>query len=260
VIAVGALAAGTAVALAGLAVAGVTPRMPLPALHRRDLALALVCAAGGVLAASIHGVAPVGLVAAAIPWWRRGRKRAARLRLAEASIIPVLEAIAGASRAGLVLRDALSLGRERARGELAERIADALAREELGASLAEAVGAVRAGAASRIDAVLADLQLCASARLGSDRVAALFEDVLSALRFERELAGDLRARTSGQRLQVWLLAAVVPLLALYLAAMSPTLADELSTPLGRGVLIPAGALFEIAGVVLTRRVVSRAGA
>jgi len=183
-----------------------------------------------------------------------GRRR----READESIIPALESIAAASRAGSPLRDALALALERARTDLRDRISAALARERLGDPLDGALAAARDGASPAVDAVLADVELAAGARLGAERVAALFEESLLGLRFEREVRRDLVARTAGQRFQIWLLAAVVPALALYLSAMSPTLADELASPLGHGVLIPAGALFEIAGILLSRRILERA--
>src|SRR5439155_21095720 len=187
----------------------------------------------------------------------RRRQRQAR-RAAAASLVPTLETILAASRAGLPLRDALALAVDRARGDLEARLRSALANEALGVALADALAASRPGAGDVADACLAELELCARARLPSDRVAAFVEDKLSTLRFERELASDLAARTAGQRFQVWVLAAIVPGLALYLAAMSPTLGEELRSPIGRFVFIPGGLLFEIAGLVLSRRIVERA--
>lgn len=205
---------------------------------------------------SLAAVAPPGGVLHVDP---RSVVRARRRRRdGEASAMPVLEALVAASRAGIVLPDALAIARDRARGELADRLDAALARDRLGVALADAIAGVEAGASARVATLLADLELCARSRLSSDRVAAFLDDALGTRRFERELASDLAARTSGQRFQVWLLAAVVPALAVYLAAMSPTLADELASPLGRFVLVPAGLLFELAGVVLSRHVVERA--
>jgi tight adherence protein B len=258
VIVVGVVAAGLAASCACLVLFG--PRLPLPApvLGARVAVASLAAGVLGVAIAAAAGYAPLGLAAAALPpWWMERAHRAAR-REAEASVLPALEAVAGAARAGLVLREAIALGRDRARGELAGRMAAALANEELGEPLAPCLGRARAGAPARIESFFADLELCASARLGSERVAAFLDDVRDTLRFDRELASDLRARTAGPRVQIWLLAAVVPLLALYLSAMSPTLAGELSSPLGRGLLIPAGALFELAGLVMSRRILARA--
>ena len=224
--------------------------------------IGLVAIATATLLAALAIVAPsrtstegaLGVLARLADRRRRERER----RDGEASLVPSLETILAATRAGVVLRDALALAAARARGELAERLRAALANEALGGGLADALAAARREASAPIDTLLADLELCARARLPSDRVAALVEDELGALRFARELASDLAARTSGPRLQVWILAAIVPALALYLAAMSPTLAGELTSPLGRFVFIPGGVLFEAAGIALSRRVVQRA--
>lgn len=212
------------------------------------LALAIVAPGDGFTA---RAAAPVF----ALWTWRRRRQAH---RAAEASLVSTLETILAASRAGLVLREALTLAADRARGDLEVRLRSALANEALGVALPDALAATRPGAGAVIDTFLADLELCARARLPSDRIAAFVEDELATLRFERELASDLAARTAGQRFQVWVLAAIVPGLAVYLAAMSPTLGEELRSPLGRFVFIPGGLLFEIAGLVLSRRIVERA--
>jgi Flp pilus assembly protein TadB len=67
-----------------------------------------------------------------------------------------------------------------------------------------------------------------------------------------------RARSSGARTQSYLLAAIVPGLALYLVATMPGLGGTLESPLGRFVLVPLAAGLELAGIVLGRRIV-RAG-
>jgi Flp pilus assembly protein TadB len=223
------------------------------------IGLAAVAAATLLLALAIvtPGRGPADAVGLLRASWSR-RRRARSEREGDASLVPVLESLLAATRAGLVPRDAIAVAADRARGELAERLRDALANESLGVGLGEAFASARAGARGRIGAFLADLELCARARLASDRVAALIEDELGTLRFERELASDLAARTAGQRFQVWLLAAIVPALALYLATMSPTLAEQLCSPLGRFVFVPAGLAFELAGIVLSRRIVERA--
>jgi hypothetical protein len=56
--------------------------------------------------------------------------------------------------------------------------------------------------------------------------------------------------------QIVLLAALVPGLALYLCLTVPGLAETLSMPLGRFVLLPLAALLETTGIIASRRVVS----
>ena len=52
-----------------------------------------------------------------------------------------------------------------------------------------------------------------------------------------------------------LLALLVPALALYLVATMPGLAATLASPVGRLVLLPAAAVFELAGIVASRAIV-----
>ena len=54
---------------------------------------------------------------------------------------------------------------------------------------------------------------------------------------------------------MYLLAAVVPLLAAYLVVTMPGLALTLGSGLGRTVLVPAAAALEIAGITVGRRIV-----
>ena len=77
----------------------------------------------------------------------RRRQRQAR-RAAAASLVPTLETILAASRAGLPLRDALALAVDRARGDLEARLRSALANEALGVALADALAASRPGGGS----------------------------------------------------------------------------------------------------------------
>jgi len=257
---VGGVAAAAAVFLACVAVFGVA--VPAPRLRRETVQeIALACAGacvGVVVAGVVLGVPALGLAGSAVPvWWKAHRRSSERAR-ADASIVPTLEAVVASSRAGIVLAEALAIARTSAAGELASRIGDALRRIRLGAAPADALGAAADGASDQVRAFIRDLTLCARARLDTTQTASYLEDILGARRFERELRSDIRARTAGARFQIWLLAALVPGLALYLGAMSPTLAEQLTSPLGRYVLIPLGVAFEVLGVVASQRVVSRA--
>lgn len=256
---VGSAAAALAGLCACLAAFGVTAPLPRARPSRRDLAIGAATGAAGVAVGLALGVPFLGPLAGVLPWWWRRRGRERDRANAQASILPVLETLVATSRAGLVLPEALAAAVLSARGELAAALEAALLSLRLGAAPADALRAARATtSAPGVVTLLSDLELCARSRLGAEDTAGFLDDVLERLRFERELASDLRARTSGQRFQVWLLAAVVPALALYLSVMSPTLAGQLASPLGQHVLIPAGALFEIGGIVVSRRVLKRA--
>jgi len=102
------------------------------------------------------------------------------------------------------------------------------------------------------------LSLAVSERLPIERVAALLGAITDRLLFDERLAAEIAARAAGARTQMWLLAALVPALALYLALSLPALAATLGGPFGRTILVPGAVLLEVAGVVLSRRIVRRA--
>jgi Flp pilus assembly protein TadB len=98
--------------------------------------------------------------------------------------------------------------------------------------------------------------MCVAEQLPASRCATLIETAVDRLVFEQRMADDVRARTAGLRVQIVLLAALVPGLALYLCLTVPGLAETLSMPLGRFVLLPLAALLETTGIIASRRVVS----
>ena len=105
-----------------------------------------------------------------------------------------------------------------------------------------------------------------AAGLIDDRVALLVEGPhvgaerttleLARVNWQQRTADDVRARTSGLRVQVVLLAVLVPGLALYLALTVPGMRETFTTPLGRFVLLPMAAMLETAGILASRRVVN----
>jgi len=127
---------------------------------------------------------------------------------------------------------------------------------DLGAALDEALGAAAVSSRDpRVRLSLETLAIGVSARVSGDRAAVLLGAVADRLAFEERVDEEVRARTSGLRAQVILLAAVVPGIAVYLALTVPSLGATLTTPLGRNVLIPAAAALEIIGIVASRRAV-----
>ncbi len=84
-------------------------------------------------------------------------------------------------------------------------------------------------------------------------------DVLGSLgeaaRANQSIARQAAAESKGLRLQAAILAIVIPALFLYLTLVNGELiAPVMATPLGRYVLLPAAALLEVAGIVLSWRV------
>ena len=137
---------------------------------------------------------------------------------------------------------------------------EALRTFDLGSALDDALR--RAAARSRDDRAriaLETLAIGVTSRLAGDRAAVLLAAVADRLAFEERVDEEVRARTGGLRVQVVLLAALVPAMALYLAITVPSLGQTLSSPIGRLVLIPAAAALEVAGLVASRGAVNAVG-
>ena len=92
-------------------------------------------------------------------------------------------------------------------------------------------------------------------RLPASRLRILVEAATDRLAFDEQIETEVRARASGTRLQIWAMAAVVPLLGMYLIWTVPLVAEVLSSDLGRRLLIPAAAALEVTGFLLARRAV-----
>jgi Flp pilus assembly protein TadB len=99
------------------------------------------------------------------------------------------------------------------------------------------------------------LALVAGERLAASRAAAIVASVADRLSFEERLGEEIRARTSGIRAQIVLLALLVPALSGYLVLTMPGLAITLASPLGAHVLVPLAILLEVAGIVASREIV-----
>ncbi len=225
------------------------------------LRVAVVVSAMTALAAA-NGPVPLGVAASCLPSIAsRLRAQAARER-SRAPATRVLVAALATLRSGAPLADALRRGLDGCRDPIARRpLETALARFDLGEPLDRTLAeAARAMPAGRVAAAFDALAIGVGERLPIERVAALLGAVTDRLLFEERLAAEVAARAAGARTQMWLLAALVPALALYLALTMPALAATLGGPLGRTVLLPAALLLEVAGILLSRRVVRLASA
>jgi Flp pilus assembly protein TadB len=79
-------------------------------------------------------------------------------------------------------------------------------------------------------------------------------DLSTTVRFNVQLADEVRAQTSGQRVQIWVLALLVPAIYVYLRLASPYFLSVLDdTWTGRYVLLPAAAVLELLGIYLSFR-------
>jgi Flp pilus assembly protein TadB len=80
-------------------------------------------------------------------------------------------------------------------------------------------------------------------------------DLSGTVQFNVQLADEVRARSTGQRAQVWLLALIVPGMYLYLRLMTPQLLSLLDeTLIGRLILVPTAVALEVGGIVLSLRI------
>jgi len=122
--------------------------------------------------------------------------------------------------------------------------------------LHESLLTVRARVVSRnLGLIWETLMICAGNQLPTQAARTLFVELSSTVQFNVQLANEVRARSSGQRAQIWLLAVIVPGMYLYLRLMSPQLLSVLDeTAVGRYLLVPLAAALEVLGLTLSFRI------
>jgi Flp pilus assembly protein TadB len=168
----------------------------------------------------------------------------------------VLQMSSTALLAGMPLGPALRLAIGEATPVHGDPFGEVLRAIELNTPLDQALrAAALRGADQRAVRALDAMALVATERLPASRAGAVLASVADRLSYDAQLREDVRARASGVRAQIVLLALLVPALALYLVMTMPGLAATLSSPIGRVVLVPAAAAFEIAGILASRAIV-----
>jgi Flp pilus assembly protein TadB len=122
--------------------------------------------------------------------------------------------------------------------------------------LHESLHVIRARITTRnLGLIWETLLICTANQLPTQAARTLFFELSSTVQFNVQLANEVRARSSGQRAQIWLLAVIVPGMYLYLRLMSPQLLGVLDeTTLGRYILFPLAAALEVIGVALSFRI------
>jgi len=99
------------------------------------------------------------------------------------------------------------------------------------------------------------LAICCANNLPTLTARGLLSELASTVQFNVQLSDEVQARTSGQRLQVILLAIIVPGMYLYLRLLSPELLSALDeTAAGRYILVPVAAVLEVLGLYLSFRI------
>ena len=126
----------------------------------------------------------------------------------------------------------------------------------LDAPLHESLREVRARTTTRnLGLIWETLTICAENHLPTQAARSLFFELSTTIQFNVQLANEVRARSSGQRAQIWMLAVIVPGMYLYLRLTSPQLLSVLDeTMLGRFVLLPLAAVLQVAGIALSLRI------
>jgi len=210
----------------------------------------------GLALASAVGATPLGFIGAAAPSFA-ARTLATRRREERArQTVALLQMTLAGLRSGAGLTEALRLASTSEPEVEFGPFAAALRAFDLGAPLDVALRGARALTRDhRLLVGLDALSLCVAEQLPASRCVTLIASTVERLVFEQRITDDVRARTSGLRVQIVLLAALVPGLALYLALTVPGMAETLTTPLGRFVLLPLAATLEVIGIVASRRVV-----
>jgi Flp pilus assembly protein TadB len=181
----------------------------------------------------------------------------AQSRRSESEAPRLLQALLGGLTAGSTYLDALRQARLTCTDPwIREDLEFIIQRFLLDVPLHESLQAVRARVTTRnLGLIWEMLMVCAANQLPTQAARTLFFELSSTVQFNVQLANEVRARSSGQRAQIWLLAVIVPGMYLYLRLMSPQLLSVLDeTTVGRYVLFPLAAALEVIGLALSLRI------
>ena len=210
------------------------------------------------LAASAAGQDAIagGALGAAAPSLALRVRSDARRSRASARAVDQLRVVRAALASGATLVEAIRRGAGAVTDDIAARPLRLVVRDfAVGVSLSDALRAATADAPPRLRPALRTLAIGVDERLPVPQLCTLSGAVIDRMAFDEQLEDEVRARTGGIQLQIWAMAAIVPALALYLAATVPMVGDTLRSPLGTHLLIPAGAGLELLGIVAARRAI-----
>jgi tight adherence protein B len=180
----------------------------------------------------------------------------AQRRRTEAEAPRMLQVILASLAAGSTYLEALQEARARAGDRwLRDDLDHVIAEFHLGVPLEHSIAQVRTATAGHNLALVWDnLAICIANRIPASRAKGLFVELSSTVQFNVQVQQEVRARTSGQRAQIWLLALIVPGLFFYLRVIDPDLFTVLdATAVGRYVMLPVAVALEVLGIVLSFR-------
>jgi Flp pilus assembly protein TadB len=239
-------------------------RLRAARLHVDPRTFTLACIAsppllllGGLLLGSPVVAAGGCLVGFAVPRLYLDALVRAQRRRTEAEAPRLLQVLVAALAAGRTYLDALVEARTRIGDRwLRDDLDHLVAQFHLDVPLERSIAEVRAATAGRNLALVWDnLAICIAHRIPASRAQGLLGEIASTVQFNTQVQQEVHARTSGQRLQIWLLAAIVPGLFLYLRLVDRDFFAVLDGTLtGRLLLLPAAVCLEVLGVVLSFRV------
>jgi tight adherence protein B len=211
---------------------------------------------GGIAAGAvvITGIGPLAVAAAAGPWFvgavvaRRGERYR---RTVERSVPDVAAAIADAISGGHSVRGALASAAESLEGPPAAELARVSADLELGASTADALGAMRGRLRSdRVDSLSTAL---VSQQVSGGDVAALMRRLAAAAAERDRVDDEARAATTQARFTGLLVVALPAGAAIFAELLQPGFISRvLSEPASAAMLLAAAGL-QVMGFALIRR-------
>jgi Flp pilus assembly protein TadB len=211
---------------------------------------------GGMVLGSPVVAAVGGAAGLAVPRIYLDALVRAQRRRSEAEAPRLLQVILASLASGSTYLDALQEARARAADRwLRDDLDHVIAEFHLGVPLERSIAEVRTATAGRNLALIWDnLAICIANRIPAARAKGLLVELSSTVQFNVQVQQEVRARTSGQRAQIWLLALIVPGLFLYLRVLDGSLFDVLdATTVGRWVLMPAAVFLEVLGIALSFR-------
>jgi Flp pilus assembly protein TadB len=211
---------------------------------------------GGLVLGSPVVAVLAGAAGFAVPrLYLDGLVRAQRRRT-EAEAPRMLQVILASLAAGSTYLEALDEARNRAADRWLRDDLDHVVNEfHLGVPLERSIAEVRTASAGRnLSLVWDNLAICIANRIPAQRAKGLFVELSSTVQFNVQVQQEVRARSAGQRAQIWLLALIVPGLFFYLRLVDSDLFSVLDeTSLGRWVLLPVAVALEVLGIVLSFR-------
>jgi Flp pilus assembly protein TadB len=239
-------------------------RLRAARLHVDARAFTLACLAsppllalGGLVIGSPVVAVGAGLGGLALPRLYLDAMVRAQRRRTEAEAPRLLQILVAALLAGRTYLEALGEARARITERwLRDDLDHVIAQFHLDVPLERSIAEVRAATAGRNLALVWDnLAICIAHRIPAARARGLLTELSSTVQFNVQVQQEVHARTAGQRLQIWLLAAIVPALFLYLRLVNRDFFAVLDdTATGRLLLLPAAVCLEVLGLVLSFRV------